>query len=318
MKIAVYSICKNEAPLVERFLNSCAGADLVVVADTGSTDGTQNEFTKRQAGPTPIVLHRISINPWRFDTARNVALSLVPADIDVCIRLDLDEVLDPGWRPALEDAWIEGTTQLWYWFQHAPGYRFRANYIHARHGLHWKYADHEGLYDVSGHSRPRIADDRLSITHLQDHTKDRTSVLPRLVKSANEDKCARTLYYLGREYYYYRLSTDAIATLKELLSQPDATWDEERMDVMSMIAESYDRLGDVMNAKQWWHRAIAEYPAAREPYLGLALHCENRGYRELAAGLAGHALRNPTRMTSLFNRPAAYDGTLEQIVERCK
>jgi tetratricopeptide (TPR) repeat protein len=141
---------------------------------------------------------------------------------------------------------------------------------------------------------------------------------PRLVKSAKEDKCARTLYYLGREYYYYRLSADAIATLKELLSQPDATWDEERMDAMSMIAESYDRLGDVMNAKQWWHRAIAEYPAAREPYLGLALHCENRGYRELAAGLAGHALRNPTRMTSMFNRPAAYDGTLEQIVERCK
>jgi glycosyltransferase involved in cell wall biosynthesis len=180
MKIAVYSICKNEAPHVERFLNSCVGADLVVVADTGSTDETCKEFMRPcpTSKSPPVALHRISINPWRFDTARNVALSLVPADIDVCIRLDLDEVLDPGWRPALEDAWIKGTTQLWYWFNHAPGYRFRANYVHARHGFHWKYADHEGLYDVSGHSCPRIADDRLSITHLQDRTKDRTSILP--------------------------------------------------------------------------------------------------------------------------------------------
>jgi glycosyltransferase involved in cell wall biosynthesis len=243
MKIAVYSICKNEAPHVERFLNSCAGADLVVVADTGSTDGTQNEFTKRQAGPTPIALHQISLSPWRFDTARNIALSLVPADVDVCIRLDIDEVLDPGWRPALEDAWIEGTTRLWYWFNHAPGYRFRLNNIHARHGYHWRGLDHEALYDATGLSKPRTADDRLSITHHQDHTKDRTGILPRLIAQVQEDERARTLYYLGREYYYYRRNREATRHIS-VLSRKEGRHlgSAERMDVMSMIAESYERL----------------------------------------------------------------------------
>jgi glycosyltransferase involved in cell wall biosynthesis len=317
MKIAVYSICKNEAPHVERFLNSCAGADLVVVADTGSTDGTQNEFTKRQAGPTPIALHQISLSPWRFDTARNIALSLVPADVDVCIRLDIDEVLDPGWRPALEDAWIEGTTRLWYWFNHAPGYRFRLNNIHARHGYHWRGLDHEALYDATGLSKPRTADDRLSITHHQDHTKDRTGILPRLIAQVQEDERARTLYYLGREYYYYRRSREALGTFLFYLERKDATWVQERMDVMSMMAECHERLYETDRAIHWWHRAIAECSTTREPYLGLALLAERVGQKSLAAGLARHALTITYRMDSMFNRPAAWDGTLEQIVDRC-
>lgn len=319
MKIAVYSICKNEAAFIERFLDSCAGADLVVVADTGSTDDTAYNFEKRQNGPTPIALHHVSINPWRFDTARNVALALVPADFDVCIRLDIDEVLDPGWRPALEDAWIPGTTQLWYWFKHDTNYRFRANYIHARHGYHWKFADHEGLYDATGNGRPRIADDRLSITHLQDRTKDRTSILPRLIKSAKEDECARTLYYLGREYYYYRHNREALGTFLFYLEQDDATWVQERMDVMSMMAESHERLGETDRAIHWWHRAISEYPTTREPYVGLAMLAEKLGQKYLAAGLARHALSIGHRMDNMFNRPYAWDDRLVlDIALRCR
>jgi glycosyltransferase involved in cell wall biosynthesis len=318
MKIAVYSICKNEAPFVERFLTSCAGADLVVVADTGSTDGTIKEFT-RVCPPDkspPVALHRVSINPWRFDTARNVALALVPADVDVCIRLDIDEVLDPGWRPALEDAWIEGTTQLWYWFNHAPGYRFRTNNIHARHGYHWRGLDHECLYDATGRARLRIADDRLSITHHQDHTKDRTGILPRLIAQVKEDKRARTLYYLGREYYYYRRDENAVATLKEYLSQPDAMWSQERMDVMSMIADSYERMGDTKSAVHWHYRAIAEFPT-REPMLGLARLARKMGQHALAYGTAKHALTITDRMDSMFNKPVAWGDEFGQIVEHC-
>jgi glycosyltransferase involved in cell wall biosynthesis len=319
MKIAVYSICKNEEAFVERFLLSCIGADLVVVADTGSTDNTVKEFT-RVCPPDhspPVALHHVSINPWRFDTARNVALALVPADIDVCIRLDIDEVLDPGWRTALEENWIEGTTQLWYWFNHAPGYRFRTNNIHARHGYRWRGLDHECLEDATGRGRSRIADDRLSITHHQDHTKDRTGILPRLVAQVKEDKRARTLYYLGREYYYYRFDTDAIATLKEYLSQPDATWPQERMDVMSMIAESYERLGNVEQAFHWHYRAIAEFPT-REPMLGLSHFALKTGKHALAYGVAKQALTITDRMDSMFNKPAAWDGSLESIAQQAE
>ena len=40
MKVAVYTVAKNEAKQVQPFMESCRDADLVVIADTGSTDGT--------------------------------------------------------------------------------------------------------------------------------------------------------------------------------------------------------------------------------------------------------------------------------------
>ena len=40
MKIAVYAISKNESQFVERFCKSAVDADLIVIADTGSTDNT--------------------------------------------------------------------------------------------------------------------------------------------------------------------------------------------------------------------------------------------------------------------------------------
>ena len=40
MKIAVYAISKNEEQFVERFCESARQADIILIADTGSTDNT--------------------------------------------------------------------------------------------------------------------------------------------------------------------------------------------------------------------------------------------------------------------------------------
>ncbi len=40
MKICVYAISKNEASFVEQFCESAQDADLILIADTGSTDET--------------------------------------------------------------------------------------------------------------------------------------------------------------------------------------------------------------------------------------------------------------------------------------
>jgi len=85
MKIAVYAISKNESQFVERFCQSAADADLILIADTGSTDNTRE--LAEQHGAT---VYDICISPWRFDKARDVALALIPRDIDLCISIDLD------------------------------------------------------------------------------------------------------------------------------------------------------------------------------------------------------------------------------------
>ena len=46
MKIYIYSIAKNEEKFAKRFIDSCKGADKVIVCDTGSTDNTKKILQK--------------------------------------------------------------------------------------------------------------------------------------------------------------------------------------------------------------------------------------------------------------------------------
>src|SRR5208282_5633086 len=92
LKICVYAICRNEEWCVDRFLDAAKDADLIQIADTGSTDGTCakiEEWAVRNCGvkfgedglPKSFVpkvqLNHIWIKPWRFDLARNAGLALV-------------------------------------------------------------------------------------------------------------------------------------------------------------------------------------------------------------------------------------------------
>jgi len=98
MKICVYAISKNEQQFVQRFCESAKDADLILIADTGSTDDTAEEARRWKQNSIDaranLMVHDICITPWRFDLARNAALALIPRDIDVCISLDLDEVME--------------------------------------------------------------------------------------------------------------------------------------------------------------------------------------------------------------------------------
>jgi len=317
MKIAVYSICKDERQHVDQFMKSAQDADMIVVADTGSTDGTQTRL--HDFGTLfgySVVSHDISIHPWRFDTARNVALALVPPWIDVCIRLDLDERLEPGWREAIEAAWTGPVNQLWYDFQHCPGYTFKAKNIHARHGFIWRGLDHEGLYPAYGH-QAIAAHAKLQITHHQDHSKNRSNILPRLEAAVSEDPRARNWWYLGREYYYYKQFQNCIDTLKRYLECPDATWASERMAAMCMIADCQSGEGYPEKAIQWYYRAAGEYHT-REPFFGLAQMLVARKRYSEALPVIRLAQACTNKLDTLHQNPAAWNGTLEQLADLCE
>ena len=98
MKIIVYAICKNESKFVSRWVNSMKEADEIYVLDTGSVDDTKEKLEELGVKVTQTIL-----DPFRFDTARNLALDLVPLDADLCISTDLDEVFESGWRKKLEE-----------------------------------------------------------------------------------------------------------------------------------------------------------------------------------------------------------------------
>jgi glycosyltransferase involved in cell wall biosynthesis len=287
VKIAVYAISKNEEQFVERFCSSASDADLVLIADTGSTDATVE-----LAEACDAATFDITITPFRFDLARNAALALVQRDIDVCVSLDLDEVLEPGWREEIERVWELGkTTRLRYGFDWGQGIRFAYEKIHARHGYRWHHAVHEyprpdaRITEVYAHT------DRLLVRHLPDPTKSRGQYLDLLKLAVTEDpRCPRNAFYYARELTFYAKWLDAIEALSRYLAMPEADWPNERCYAMRLLGKAHDELGHAHEAMRWHRRATAEAPGTREPWCDLAMACYRRSLWAECYGAATSAL----------------------------
>ena len=279
MKICVYAIAKNEAAFVDRFMDSMSEADYICVLDTGSTDTTVEKLRARGA-----IVRQKSIVPWRFDAARNESMRLIPGDADICCCIDLDEVFRPGWRSALEKAWKEGTMRGRYRYtwsflpDGSEGVVFWADKIHANGHFHWTGAVHEVLSYHSGSVCPTALLDGVQLDHHPDETKSRGQYLPLLELAVREEPHNdRNRHYLGREYMYHREYQKAIDTLKFHLSMPQAVWTDERCASMRYIARCHRALGQEAQAVTWHHRAIAEAPYLREPYLDYAALLYEKG-----------------------------------------
>ena len=201
MKIAVYAISKNEEQFVQRFCESAKDADLILIADTGSTDQTTQ--VARDCGAT---VYDIAIKPWRFDKARDTALALIPGDFDVCISLDLDEILESGWREEIERVWKEDTTRLRYKFDWGCGISFYYEKIHHRTGYHWHHPVHEYPRPDSRTKEVYAQTDMLLVSHHPDPTKSRGQYMPLLELAVKEDPyCPRNAFYHARELTFYSL-----------------------------------------------------------------------------------------------------------------
>lgn len=267
MKIAVYAISKNEEQFVKRFCESAKDADMVLIADTGSTDDTVAEAKKYGA-----ITHNIVVSPWRFDIARDVALCLLPADIDVCISLDLDEELQDGWREEIERVWQENTTRLRYKFDWGQGIAFFYEKIHHRKGYHWHHPCHEYPVPDIRTNEVWAHTDKLLVVHKPDPTKSRGQYLDLLEVSIKEDpRCPRNAFYYARELTFYNKHLDAIVALNKYLEMPEATWQNERCYAMRLLGKTYDALEQ--DGREWLRKACVEAPNTREPWVELAQSC---------------------------------------------
>lgn len=265
-RICVYAISKNEEQFVGRFIRSAADADFVLIADTGSTDGTV-DFAEVECD----AVYSILINPWRFDHARNAALALVPKDIDICVSLDLDEVLEPGWREEIERVWKPDTTRMRYMYDWGNGVRFKYEKIHARNGYHWHHPCHEYPRPDGRIKEVWAETDRLLVRHLPDPEKSRGQYLDLLELSVKEDpSCPRNAFYYGRELFFWRRWQEAVDALMRYLAMPEAVWHVERSYAMRVLCECFEEIGDLPKAEKWGRAATAEDPWAREPWCVLA------------------------------------------------
>jgi len=315
----VYAIAKDEERHIGRFMASVRTADAVVVADTGSTDGTVEAL--RAAGAS---VAEILISPWRFDDARNAALAFVPADVDICVSLDLDEVLSPGWREALERAWVRGTTRLRYRFiaswtgDGRAGTVFWNNRIHARRGYRWQTPIHEVVVWCGEGAESVAMSEELEAQHHPFEQKSRAAYLPMLERAAAESPHeARTAHYLGREYFYARRHHEAIRELRRSLDLPLGAWPAQRGEACRIIARSHEALESAAEAQTWFWKAIAEHPGQRESWVDLSRCLYLCG--DFAGGYyaARRALEITERDADYFNEAHAWGALPHDLLSIC-
>jgi tetratricopeptide (TPR) repeat protein len=305
MKICVYGIAKNEEKFVARFMAGAAEADQVVILDTGSIDGTAERL--RQLG---AIVSTMEIQPFRFDVARNAALDLVPADVDICVSADLDEVLQPGWRAKLEAAWTPGTTRARYISNHLidaagrPIVQFYNERIHARQGYRWAHAVHEIIKNVSGEPEKVIVCPEIVFDHHPDRTKPRKFYIDLLRLDVQENPTeARCLFYLGRELMTMGHNKEAIDVLVQYLNSPTATWNEERGAARRYIARCQVALGQHLAAIPTLYAAMAETPRSRDPFVQMAFVAYHMKDWEATRFHALHALSLPINVGGYTNEP---------------
>lgn len=302
MKIAVYTIALNEERHVARWHESAKEADLLLIADTGSTDKTK--FIAKSLG---ITVHEIAVTPWRFDVARNASLALVPEDFDVCIQLDMDETLQPGWRKKVEAAFLAGNN--WPIYKHVTSRTAEGEpktyqhyfKIHPRRGFIWKYPIHEVLI-----SQPGVVFDRqlidLEVDHIQDQSKSRNSYLDLLEMAVKEEPNDwRMRHYLNREYWYKKDWNKVLSSAYEAMERSNG-WDVERASTCMWASEAAHFLNLKKLSIEWADLGIREAPNFYEAWHWRAhlahLHgdwqtCRESSFKRLELNKQDHHLVKP-------------------------
>lgn len=273
MKVAVYTIALNEEAHCERWAESVKEADYRIVLDTGSRDKTIDKL--KSLG---VDVYQQHVVPWRFDVARNAALALVPHDADICISMDMDEFMEPGWRQRMESIWTSGTTRIGYTyvFDYKEGAEkqqgFYADKIHARHGYEWRRPVHENVYAVDG--RDVISTDMsITMNQIQDRSKPtRSNYLPLLKMAHEEDpKDSQIAFWYGRELMYFQNKEESAKVLERYLEIPTSTWKSERSEALIYLSRM-----DTDNSWKHLMSAAAECPTRREVWYEIVQYCYDR------------------------------------------
>lgn len=314
-RICVYAICKNEEKFVKRWMDSMNEADQVIVIDTGSSDNTVKLLKEEGA-----IVYEETISPWRFDVARNISLSYVPDNVDICVCTDLDEVFESGWRNKLEESWKKNATMGNYWYNWSlnedgtPGTQLVYFKVHTKKDYKWEAPVHEYLKFIGKQTENKVFIEGMVLNHFPDQSKPRSSYLPLLELAVSEKPDDdRNMFYLGREYMYAKQWDNCIATLNKHLNLPKSVWKEERCASMRCIAEAYKSLGDYTNSSIWYYRAIGECPHMRDPYVEFALLAYSQKDWLKVLFLITEALKINTKSKVYVNKSYSWDHTIYDL-----
>jgi glycosyltransferase involved in cell wall biosynthesis len=297
--IAVYGICKNEINFIDRCIDSIQEADYITFCDTGSTDGTWERLVQMAQAKDNMAVQKICVDPWRFDDARNTALSLIPDTIDVCISIDADEMMHYNWYDNLygelrNELMTTGKLEKRYnhrfethWNWDKPNEEpIRSEHwherIHPRAGYRWKLPVHEILV-TDGVEKLEYLENVKMIQH-PDNSKSRGSYLQLLEISIKEDPTVwKSWYFYAEALFQAGESLKAIDTLAKIVTEIDTAdipYVRNRMAHAFEEIDRYDLAIREMNFVIWSCPHIREYLVHRAKIF-FAAGQETKGVNDL-------------------------------------
>lgn len=303
MRIGVYASMRNEESNLYDWLDTVRGADFVALNDTGSTDNTYYLAVNAQSSFLGSVT-QIPVEPMELSNALNIAMAQLPDDLDLILRLDLDERLPSDWRAQLEKIDLtkyDCPVIVRAWFDHM-GCTYKHTRVHSRHGFHWELPVHEILIPEG----PSLnIDTDLTFEHHQDPNKDRSQVLGELEAAhAKDPSDLRMLHYLAREYTYRQMWDKAIPLLREHVAS-DA-FAEERSESWRLLGDAYCALVpiDELTGRSY-EQSLQACPTRREGWVAYSDFFHKRGTWDLCLHYALGAMKL-TERSWYFNWPWAW------------
>lgn len=240
--ISLCMIVKNEEETLARCLHSVHGiADEIVIADTGSTDGTKSVASR--------FTDRVYDFQWAddFSAARNFVFGL--ATMDYILWLDADDILLPKDRvaflalketlPSSVDAVMmrynvrfdrEGNPVFSY---------FRERLIRRDRHFRWLEPVHEYI-PVGG----RVRNEEIAVTHTKLHRSSggrNIGIYERLL-AAGRPLSPRGLYYYARELMDHGRTAEAASYFQSFLTG-GLGWVEDNISACLALADCYRALG---------------------------------------------------------------------------
>lgn len=279
-KICVYAIAKNEEKNVEKWVKSMKPADHIIVLDTGSTDKTVELLSS-----LGVEVHEKHYDEFRFDTARNDSLDLVPDEYNIRVCTDLDEFWESDdWADILREEWDEKKPRALYNYvwSHTEtggnGKEFILNKIHGKDpNLRWDGVVHEHLMDMTTHSRQftEFIDlrSKLTLHHYPDYKRDKKFYLDLIKKRVEENPKDHQAWFLwGNEEKAKGSIKEALKAYSYLIEHAD---EFPELDIWEKASLYYNvgycnlRLNNAIAAMRSFCQGIAENKYYRDNYLGL-------------------------------------------------
>jgi len=278
-RVAIYTIAKNEEANASQFMDSCHDADLVVVGDTGSTDQTR-EIIQDRGGK----IIRLNVEPFRFDVPRNSVLSVLPPNIDLCIALDLDEVLMPGWREQIETYWNETHDRLRFRYVHSfnPDGSYACvgvkDFGHSRHNYMWRHIVHESLYYLGPKERESVATlPDMVVEHRRDPSRETETPYLEMLKQECESPTGtpRHIFWLARDFLRAQNWEAAMEWFEKFLAEK-GIWHIEKAHALRWLAKAQAHSGRHAEALATHYKSIEASPREREVWLDLGWYHQGR------------------------------------------